>query len=106
MLLVSLDALYLDDGWLAAAKASVPWSVPQADVLTAPDPTALKEYHRVRVAFDNEHVGGQVWQYGIIRYVHAHQLLDINLDGGEEVRCIPTLEVQRTGVGGGGSSGA
>ena len=29
--------------------------------------------------------------------MHAHQLLDINLDGGEEVRYIPTLEVQRTG---------
>jgi len=91
MLLVSLDALHLDDGWLAAAKASVP----QTDVLTAPEPTALKEYHRVRVAFDNEHVGGQVWQYGIIRYVHTQQLIDINLDGGEEVRCIPSLEVQR-----------
>ena len=93
LLLVSLDALHLDDGWLVASKVSVP----QTDVLTAPEPTALKVYNRVRVAFDNEHVGGQVWQYGIIRYVHAHQLLDINLDGGEEVRCIPTFEVQPVG---------
>jgi hypothetical protein len=69
MLLVSLDALHLDDGWLAASEVRVS----QTDVLKAPEPTALKEYHRVRIAFDNEHVGGQVWQYGVIRYVHVRQ---------------------------------
>ena len=52
----------------------------------------------------NEHVGGQIWQYGIIRYVHATQLLDINLDGGEEVRCIPTFEVQRASDAAAGGS--
>ena len=69
MLRVSLDALQLDDGWLATSEVRVS----QTDVLKAPEPTALKEYHRVRVAFDNEHVGGQVWQYGVVRYVHARQ---------------------------------
>jgi len=56
--------------------------VAQTDVLTAPVPAALKAKMRVRVAFDNELIGAQVWQYGIIRWVHAGQLLDINLDGG------------------------
>ena len=69
----------------------------QTDVLTAPVPAALKAKMRVRVAFDNELIGAQVWQYGIIRWVHAGQLLDINLDGGggRGALCTPSMEVQR-----------
>ena len=76
MLRVSLDTLQLDDGWLATSEVRVS----QTDVLKAPEPTALKVYHRVRVAFDNEHVGGQVWQYGVVRYVHARQVQQLRIE--------------------------
>ena len=82
MLQVSLDALHLDDGWLSESKERVT----QTDVLKAPEPTVLKVYHRVRVAFDNEYVGGQVWQYGVVRYVHARQVRRPTLERGPSER--------------------
>ena len=39
------------------------------------------------------------WQYGIVRWVYpadqGPQIIDINLDGGEKMRVIPTFEVFR-----------
>ena len=92
---VLLDAIHRDDedgGWLQQCEAQLE----RAQVMKAPPDTSLRIYHRVRVAHDSEDVGGQVWQYGVVRHVHAGQLLDINYDGGETSRCIPSMDVEAT----------
>ena len=38
----------------------------------------------------------QIWQYGVVRHVYEKLLVDINYDGGETSRCIPSFEIWPT----------
>ena len=98
---VTLDAIHLypsQGGKLPAVNITVK---NRDDLLKAPRPASewnpkLKAGDWVRVAFDNDDIGGQVWQYGKVGYVYNDQLVDITYDGTEEVsHHIPTFDVQR-----------
>lgn len=61
----------------------------------APPDTDFAAGDVVRVAFDSDLIGGQVWQYGRVQWVHARQLLNITYDGlDERSERIPPFDVQ------------
>ena len=61
----------------------------------APEPTTLKVKSLVRLAFtDNAIEGTTRWEYGKVVKVHnGKELLDIDLDNGQNLRCTPTFDV-------------
>ena len=61
----------------------------------APEPTQLKKNAVVRVAFDDTAIEGTMrWQYGkVVKVFTGGELVDINLDSGEELRATPTFDV-------------
>jgi len=61
----------------------------------APEPTQLKKNTVVRVAFDDTAIEGTMrWQYGkVVKVFTGGELVDINLDSGEELRATPTFDV-------------
>ena len=64
-------------------------------LLKAPANTEFKVGDLVRVAHDSELIGGQVWQYGMVQWVHSKQLLNVVYDGlDERSERIPTFDVQ------------
>jgi hypothetical protein len=61
----------------------------------APEPTTLKVKSLVRLAFtDNAIEGTTRWEYGKVVKVHnGKELLDIDLDNGQNLRFTPTFDV-------------
>ena len=66
----------------------------------APEPTSLKVKSLVRLAFeDNALAGTTRWEYGKVVKVHSgKELLDIDLDNGQQLRYTPTFEVYAAAV--------
>ena len=64
-------------------------------IFKAPEPTQLKKNAVVRVAFDDTAIEGTMrWQYGkVVKVFTGGELVDINLDSGEELRATPTFDV-------------
>ena len=80
-----------------ATRDAHPQVLDRADNLfKAPEPTAIKRGDFVRIAFDDNALEGTMrWEYGKVVKVHTgKELLDIDLDNGEETRCTPTFDVQ------------
>ena len=61
----------------------------------APEPTSLKAKSHVRIAFDDNALEGTMrWEYGRVVKVHSgKELLDIDLDNGQQLRAAPTYDV-------------
>ena len=61
----------------------------------APEPTTLKVKSPVRLAFDDNALEGTMrWEYGKIVKVHeGRELVDIDLDNGQELRGAPIYDV-------------
>ena len=76
----------------------------EEELYKAPEPTELRKPRGpertvrdwVRVANPSSELGGQVWQYGYVDWVFGRQLVNINYDGGEDAKNIPTFEVYPT----------
>ena len=61
----------------------------------APEPTALKKGAFVRIASDDNALAETMrWEYGKVVKVHSgKELLDIDLDNGEQMRAVPTVDI-------------
>ena len=57
--------------------------------------SSRRTYAVVRVAFDATAIEGTMrWQYGkVVKIFTGGELVDINLDSGEELRATPTFDV-------------
>ena len=66
-----------------------------ACLFKAPEPTQLKKNAIVRIAFEDSAIEGTMrWQYGkVVKIFSGGELVDINLDSGEELRAAPTFDV-------------
>ena len=61
----------------------------------APEPTTLKRGDFVRIASDDNALAGTMrWEYGKVVRVHSgKELLDVDLDNGEQMRAVPTFDI-------------
>eukprot|EP00964_Phaeocystis_antarctica_P045788 scaffold26377_cov45-Phaeocystis_antarctica.AAC.2 len=66
-----------------------------ACLFKAPEPTQLKKNAIVRIAFEDSAIEGTMrWQYGkVVKVFSGGELVDIDLDSGEELRAAPTFDV-------------
>ena len=65
------------------------------NLFKAPEPKSLKAKSLVRIAFDDNALEGTMrWEYGKVVKVHTgKELLDIDLDNGQQLRYTPTFDV-------------
>ena len=66
----------------------------------APEPKGLKAKSLVRIAFDDNALEGTMrWEYGRVVKVHSgRELLDIDLDNGQQLRRTPLYDVVAVSV--------
>ena len=70
----------------------------------AREPTAIKRGDVVRIAFDDNALAGTMrWEYGKVVKVHnGKELLDIDMDNGQELRYAPAFDVVSVSLAAGG----